>query len=56
MLALYKAKVLQATPAFTKGVVLATGGIALMYIASLLGSLTGWYTVPYLHDSGPIGI
>jgi uncharacterized YccA/Bax inhibitor family protein len=27
-----------------------------MYIASLLGSLTGWYTVPYLHDSGPIGI
>lgn len=56
MLALYKAKILQATPAFKKWVIIATGGIALVYIASLLWNLTGWYSVPYLHDAGPIWI
>ena len=30
--------------------------IVLIYVVSIIGSLSGWYAVPYIHGSGPIGI
>ena len=30
--------------------------IILIYIVSIIGSVAGWYAVPYIHGSGPIGI
>lgn len=56
MLMLYKTKVLQATENFKTWVVAATWAIALVYLASILWSLTGWFNVPFIHESGPIGI
>lgn len=56
MLGLYASKIIVVTEKFRMWVVAATWAIALMYIASLLWSLTGWYTVPFIHESGPIGI
>lgn len=56
MLWLYASKIIVVTQKFRMWVVAATGAIALIYIASLVGSLTGWYNVPYIHESGPIGI
>jgi len=55
MLALYKAGILRATPAFTRGVVAATGAIFLLYLASFVLRLFG-VEMPFLHDAGPIGI
>ena len=55
MLVLYSMRVLQATPAFTKGVVAATGAIFLMYLISWILGMFG-VTVPYIHGSGIIGI
>lgn len=56
MLGLYASKIIVVTQKFRMWVVAATGAIALMYIASLLWSITGWYNVPFIHESGPIGI
>lgn len=56
MLFMYKSKILQATPAFKKWVMAATGWIMILYMVSLLWTLTGWYTVPYLHEGWAIGI
>jgi len=55
MLALYKVKALRVTPAFTKGVMAATGAVMLVYLCSITMSLFGG-RMPYLHDSGPLGI
>ena len=30
--------------------------IVLIYIVSIIGSISGWFEVPYIHGSGPIGI
>ncbi len=56
MLFLYKKKIVQATENFKSGVIAATGSIALIYIIGLFGSLTGMFTVPYIHESGLIWI
>jgi uncharacterized YccA/Bax inhibitor family protein len=56
LLMAYRSGLIRATENFKLGVVAATGAIALIYLASMLGSMTGWFQVPYLHDSGPIGI
>ena len=55
MLALYKVKALQATPAFTRGVMAATGAVCLVYIVSIVVNLAGG-RMPLLHDSGFWGI
>ncbi len=56
MLILYMTRILQATPLFVKAVVACTLGIALLYVASmLLGAFTG-SPIPYIHESGAVGI
>ena len=55
LLLAYKSRLIKATENFKLGVVAATGGIALIYIITLLLSIFG-IRVPYIHDSGIIGI
>jgi uncharacterized YccA/Bax inhibitor family protein len=55
MLVAYRAGVVRATNNFTRGVVAATGAIALVYLVSIVVSIFGG-RVPMIHDSGPIGI
>jgi uncharacterized YccA/Bax inhibitor family protein len=51
----YKTRLIRATENFKLGVVAATGGIALVYLVSIVGSMFGWQ-MPLIHDSGPMGI
>ena len=30
--------------------------IVFIYLISIIGSISGWYDVPYIHSAGPIGI
>lgn len=55
MLLLYKSGTIRATPAFTKGVFAATGGIAIMYLISMVMGFFGMH-IPFIHEAGPIGI
>lgn len=51
----YKSGLIKATENFKLGVVAATGGIALVYLATMLLGFFGVH-MPYIHESGPIGI
>jgi uncharacterized YccA/Bax inhibitor family protein len=51
----YTSRLIRATENFKLGVVAATGGIALFYVASIVLGFFG-VTMPFLHDSGPVGI
>tara|TARA_B100000459_G_C8553803_1_gene190763 strand:- start:131 stop:886 length:756 start_codon:yes stop_codon:yes gene_type:complete len=55
LLAAYKSGLIRATENFKLGVVAATGGIFVIYIASFILGFFG-ISIPFLHDSGPIGI
>lgn len=55
MLFAYKTGLIKATQKFRSGVLIATGGIALVYLASFVMNMFGM-SMPYLHDGGPIGI
>ena len=55
LLLAYKSGLIKATENFKLGVVAATGGIALIYITSLVLGFFG-IRMPYIHDSGMIGI
>jgi uncharacterized YccA/Bax inhibitor family protein len=51
----YKSGMIRATENFKLGVVAATGGIALVYLATMLLGFFG-IRMPYIHESGMIGI
>ena len=55
LLMAYKSRLIRATENFKLGVAAATGGIALIYIATML---LGFFNIriPYIHESGLIGI
>jgi uncharacterized YccA/Bax inhibitor family protein len=55
MLFLYGTGIIRATEKFKIGVIAATGAICLVYLVSMVVSLFGSH-VPYIHDSGPVGI
>lgn len=55
LLALYKAGIIKATPAFRRGVMAATGAIVLLYLVSFVASLFG-SPLSFMHDASPIGI
>lgn len=55
MYILYKTGVIKATGTFKKVVFIATAGIALFYLITMVLRLFGT-EMPYLHDNGPIGI
>ncbi len=55
MLALYAGRIIRPTEKLKAGIVAATGGVCLLYLASMLLGFFG-VRMPYLHESGPIGI
>ena len=55
LLLAYKSKLIRATENFKLGVVAATGGIALVYIASIILGFFG-ISIPLIFGSGPGGI
>lgn len=55
MLFAYKTKLINVTQKFRSGVIIATGGIAVVYIISFVVNMFGG-SMPFIHDSGPIGI
>jgi uncharacterized YccA/Bax inhibitor family protein len=55
LLLAYKSGMIRATENFKLGVAAATGGIMLVYLVSLGMSFFGM-RMPYLHESGPLGI
>lgn len=55
LLVLYKSGMIKATANFRMGVISATGGIAIVYIATLLLDLFG-VPVSFIHDAGPMGV
>jgi len=55
MLAIYKANLIPVTQKFKTGVFMATGAIALVYLASWIMGMFG-INMPYIHEGGMIGI
>lgn len=55
LLFVFKSGMIKATENFKLGVVAATGGIALVYLATMLLGFFG-IRMPYIHESGMIGI
>ena len=55
LLLAYQSRLIRATENLKLGIASATGGIAIVYLVSLVGNLVGW-PVPYIHEAGPIGI
>ena len=55
LLLAYKSRLIQATEGFKRGIVAATGGIALFYIISLVLGLFG-VRIPLVFGAGPVGI
>jgi uncharacterized YccA/Bax inhibitor family protein len=55
LLLVYKSGIIKVTANFRLGVVAATGGIAVIYLITIVLGLFG-IRMPYIHDSGLIGI
>jgi uncharacterized YccA/Bax inhibitor family protein len=55
LLVAYTSRMIKVTQNFRLGVVAATGGIALLYLASMVLGFFG-INIPYIHQSGLIGI
>ncbi len=55
MLTAYRSGLVRATEKFKMGVVAATGGIALVYVATWILAMFG-VAIPYIHQGGMIGI
>jgi len=55
LLIAYKSKMIKVTDNLRLGIVAATGGIALLYIISMVMGFFG-AGIPFIHEGGPIGI
>ena len=55
LLIIYKSRLIKPTENFKLGVFAATGGIALIYLVSIIMGFFG-VRIPFIHGSGPIGI
>ncbi|MGD8353539.1 MAG: Bax inhibitor-1/YccA family protein, partial [Pseudomonadota bacterium] len=56
LLTAYRSGLIRATENFRLGVAAATGGIMVVYLISFLGRIAFGWSIPFIHDSGPIGI
>lgn len=56
MYVLYAARILQATPVFTRIVVSLTGGIMILYLMTIVLNMFTGMSLPFLHSTGPVGI
>jgi uncharacterized YccA/Bax inhibitor family protein len=55
LLLAYRSGLIRATENFKLGVFAATGGIALLYLVSMVMGFFG-KSIPFIHSAGPIGI
>ena len=55
MLTLFSKRIITVDDKFRRGVMMATGAVFLVYMITLVLNLFGG-SVPYIHDSGPVGI
>jgi uncharacterized YccA/Bax inhibitor family protein len=55
MLALYRSGLIKVTPSFRSGVIMATFGVFLLYMVSILLGFFG-INMPMLHDASPLGL
>ena len=55
MLVVYRTGLIRVTQGFVRGVMVATGAVALLYLLTFALSFFG-IQMPYVHDSGPFGI
>jgi uncharacterized YccA/Bax inhibitor family protein len=55
MLALYAFRIVRVTDGMVKGIIAATFAVALTYLVDMVLRMFGMH-VPYIHDSGPVGI
>lgn len=56
LLAAYRSRLIKPTENFKLGIVAATGGICLLYIVNLCLRLFTSMSVPYIHETGTMGI
>jgi uncharacterized YccA/Bax inhibitor family protein len=56
LLGAYKTGLIRATDNFKRGVVAATGGIALLYISTMVLGIFGIHLLPSIYGNGPVGI
>ena len=56
MLAIYRAGLISWDRNLAIAVGSALFAIIMIYVFSFLGAITGWFEVPYIHGSGPVGI
>ncbi|WP_096186698.1 Bax inhibitor-1/YccA family protein [Evansella halocellulosilytica] len=56
LLLLYKARVIRVTKKFRTMVMAATGAIFIVYLVNIVLRLFTSMSVPFIHDSGPLGI
>jgi len=56
MLIVYKSGLIKVTKKFRMIVSMAVGAIMIVYIISFIGSMSGMFSVPFIHDSTPLGI
>lgn len=56
LLMAYQTGIIRATENFKLGVFAATGGIAIVYLVSMVGQIFFSAPIPYIHESGWIGI
>lgn len=55
MLVIYQTGIIKVTQKFRMAVSMAVGAIMIVYLISWIGHFVG-FTVPFIHESGPIGI
>lgn len=55
LLTAYRSGIIKATENFKLGIFAATGGVALLYLVSMLMNMFG-YRMPFLHSNGLVGI
>lgn len=56
LLVAYSTRLIRPSENFKLGIVAATGGIAIVYLIDIALSFFGHMHVPFIHDSGPVGI
>jgi uncharacterized YccA/Bax inhibitor family protein len=56
LLLAYKTGIVRATRGFKLGIVIATGGIAVLYLVEIVANMFFHFQMPYINSAGPIGI
>ena len=56
MVAIYRAGLIAWNRNLAIAVSSAVSAIFLVYLISIVGAISGWFNIPYIHGAGPLGI